>query len=239
MPLTCSDEEFRLVVKRNISIQAIIRDLGRATVGSNYRLIRKKVAELGLDTTHWKGMSHSTSVHPRTLSAEQVLVQNSPYSTARAKGVVLRNHLLPLVCEVCQLPPVWNEKPLVLRLDHKNGVRRDHRLNNLRFLCPNCDSQTDTFCGRNKLCGQSRKPPKCSTCGARTKGSKRCRRCAVQAMQRDYPSKTKIEWPPIEELKRLVESTSYSATARKLGVTDNAIRKHLRSRARAVQGAGL
>lgn len=34
-----------------------------------------------------------------------------------------------------------------LGLDHKNG--RDHRPENLRWVCPNCDSQSDTFCGRN------------------------------------------------------------------------------------------
>ena len=43
----------------------------------------------------------------------------------------------------------WLGKPLVLQLDHINGVRDDHRLENLRFLCPNCHSQTDTYGGKN------------------------------------------------------------------------------------------
>lgn len=46
--------------------------------------------------------------------------------------------------------PTWNGKPLILTLDHRNGISNDHRLENLRWLCPNCNSQTETFCGRRK-----------------------------------------------------------------------------------------
>ena len=47
-------------------------------------------------------------------------------------------------------PPTWRSKPLVLVLDHINGVNDDYRADNLRLLCPNCNSQTSTFCGRNR-----------------------------------------------------------------------------------------
>jgi DNA-binding transcriptional ArsR family regulator len=52
-------------------------------------------------------------------------------------------------CYECGAPPEWRGKPLVLVLDHINGVNDDWRLDNLRLLCPNCNSQTTTFCGRN------------------------------------------------------------------------------------------
>lgn len=52
-------------------------------------------------------------------------------------------------CEWCGLGPEWNGKPIVLELDHVNGNPRDNRLENLRILCPNCHSQTDTHCGKN------------------------------------------------------------------------------------------
>ena len=45
---------------------------------------------------------------------------------------------------------------LVLELDHINGVGDDHRLENLRLLCPNCHSQTETYCGRNIRIGRKR-----------------------------------------------------------------------------------
>ena len=44
---------------------------------------------------------------------------------------------------------MWNKKKIVLQLEHKNGNRTDNRLENLEFLCPNCHSQTQTFCGGN------------------------------------------------------------------------------------------
>lgn len=43
----------------------------------------------------------------------------------------------------------WNRKPITLELDHINGVRSDNTRENLRFLCPNCHSQTQTYKGRN------------------------------------------------------------------------------------------
>jgi 5-methylcytosine-specific restriction endonuclease McrA len=42
-----------------------------------------------------------------------------------------------------------NNKSISLQLDHINGIRTDNRLENLRLLCPNCHSQTETFCGKN------------------------------------------------------------------------------------------
>ena len=53
--------------------------------------------------------------------------------------------LIPYRCSVCGIEPMWQSKPLTLVLDHINGVNNDNRLQNLRFLCPNCNSQTNTF----------------------------------------------------------------------------------------------
>ena len=50
---------------------------------------------------------------------------------------------------MCGNNGTWNGKKLVLQLDHINGNNKDQRLMNLRFLCPNCHAQTDTFCGKN------------------------------------------------------------------------------------------
>jgi hypothetical protein len=52
-------------------------------------------------------------------------------------------------CEVCGVGE-WQGKDLVLILDHINGNPCDHKVDNLRLLCPNCDSQTDTYKGKNK-----------------------------------------------------------------------------------------
>jgi hypothetical protein len=80
-----------------------------------------------------------------------VLAQNSTYqNTAYLKKRLFSAKLLRNECYICAAPPEWKGRPLVLRLDHINGDRTDNRLENLRLLCPNCDSQLPTFAGRNK-----------------------------------------------------------------------------------------
>ncbi len=54
------------------------------------------------------------------------------------------------LCEFFTEPLEWCGQPLNLVLDHINGVNSDNRVENLRFLCPNCNSQQSTFAGRNK-----------------------------------------------------------------------------------------
>ena len=44
----------------------------------------------------------------------------------------------------------WLGKPLSIQIDHRNGIRSDHRLENLRMLCPNCHSQTETYGAKNR-----------------------------------------------------------------------------------------
>ena len=50
-------------------------------------------------------------------------------------------------CSECGITH-WNDRPIVMQLDHINGVVNDSRIENLRMLCPNCHSQTHNFCGR-------------------------------------------------------------------------------------------
>lgn len=57
-------------------------------------------------------------------------------------------------CEICNLTE-WLNKPISLILDHKNGNAGDNKLDNLRFICHNCDAQSPFYKGRNK--GNGRK----------------------------------------------------------------------------------
>lgn len=52
-------------------------------------------------------------------------------------------------CYICKID-TWNGKPLVLILDHINGDASNNNKENLRFVCPNCDSQLDTYKSKNK-----------------------------------------------------------------------------------------
>ena len=81
---------------------------------------------------------------------EESFIENSPTTRAVIRKYIIRHNLIPYVCEKCGNDGNWQGTVLTLQLDHKNGVNNDHRLENLRWLCPNCHSQTDTFTGRNK-----------------------------------------------------------------------------------------
>jgi hypothetical protein len=87
----------------------------------------------------------SNQEHPNDI----IFVENSTYPRHRLKKRLLRDNLIDYKCEVCLNIGFWNNKTIVLQIDHKNGTNDDNRLDNLRFLCPNCHSQTETYAGKN------------------------------------------------------------------------------------------
>jgi hypothetical protein len=88
---------------------------------------------------------------PRRLTDTEIFCEDSKAaSIANLRRRIIEDGLIPYVCYECKSLPLWNEKPLTLQLEHKNGINTDNRLENLCFLCPNCHSQTETWGGRNK-----------------------------------------------------------------------------------------
>lgn len=132
------------------SAATAIRSLGLINYATLYGLIR----EHNLDTSHWTGKAHlrgrTHNWSPKTPLA-QILVRGSTYrgGTARLKARLCRDGLLSAICANCGIEE-WCGQRLALHLDHCNGDRFDNRIENLRLLCPNCHSLTETYCGRNK-----------------------------------------------------------------------------------------
>lgn len=81
---------------------------------------------------------------------ESVLVENSTYPRHSLKKRILDEKLILYKCDICNIEPYWNGKPMPLILDHINGINNDNRLENLRFVCSNCDSQLPTYKSKNK-----------------------------------------------------------------------------------------
>jgi len=104
---------------------------------------------------------------------EEILVENSTYSNRQYLVLrLLEKELIKNICTMCNIGPEWKGKKLVLQLDHINGTNNDNRINNLRLLCPNCHTQTDTFGGKNKLTNQ------CVSCEKKiTKKHNKCDKC--------------------------------------------------------------
>ena len=111
--------------------------------------LKKRIALSNLDLTKFNS---NPQIRPGNIqNIEDVLVKGSSYCRHRLKKRLLKKGLLKNICYICGLLNYWNNKVIVLQLDHINGVNDDNRIENLRILCPNCHSQTSTFCGRNNL----------------------------------------------------------------------------------------
>lgn len=138
-----TDEQLILSVKNNSSLQKVLDDLH--LIGGHTR-IKQKIIDLKLDVKHWKNFSGTTirKIQP----IQDLLSNNTSIQTSNLKLRLLKNNLLKYKCAECNLSE-WRGKVLSLQLDHIDGIRTNNQLGNLRLLCPNCHSQTDTYCGRN------------------------------------------------------------------------------------------
>ncbi|MFD8983107.1 HNH endonuclease [Streptomyces sp. NPDC059564] len=134
----------------------VLRRLGLDVVGGHHTHISRKVKAFAIDTSHFAPPPRTERMREnrRRRSPEELLRENPSPTATRVHNRRLRRAPMEIGheerCSMCGLEATWQGEPLPLEVDHINGDWRDNRADNLRFLCPNCHSTTDTYRGRAK-----------------------------------------------------------------------------------------
>lgn len=212
------EQKFIQIVSDSKSINEVAAKIGYLSRTKPSILIKRRVEKLELDISHFEE-------NQREKPIEEQLVKNKKYTGTYLKKKLIQKGILEDLCTECGIGPIWDDEPIVLQLDHINGIHTDNRLENLRILCPNCHSQTTTYTGKNKSKKTKEKEAPINTCPEChieiCKTSKKCRKCtAKEHIDTNRPS--------LDQLLKDVKELGYCGTGRKYGVSDNAIRKWIR-----------
>lgn len=152
-----SDEQFVELLKKSSTISEVLFKLGYTVKGNSwgYSQVKRRMDDLNLDCSIFKGKSAVIKTNKlNNVKKEDILKENCKHQRTVLRRYIIKNNLIPYKCAICGCTE-WQGKTLSLELDHINGVNNDNRLENLRFLCPNCHSQTSTYGSRNQQLNSS------------------------------------------------------------------------------------
>lgn len=122
------------------------------SLGLMYTTFIRRCKEFGIYKTNI-GLKGTRKPNPKSrIPLEKIFNGEHAMSGQGLKRKLLQEGMLEDKCAECGIDPMWNSKKLVLQLDHIDGDRLNNARANLRLLCPNCHSQTETFStGKNRL----------------------------------------------------------------------------------------
>lgn len=206
------------IISNSFSYSEIIRNCGLDVRSSYITLLKKIIKNNNFDISHFNKSTNLPYIRStvKGCNDEEIFIENSKADASTVKKRIIKKSLIKYECNMCGIINTYNNKPLKLQLDHINGNNKDNRLLNLRFLCPNCHSQTDTFTGKNVL----KKVRYCVDCGnVINKKSIRCVNCSHSVNRIRKFEVTK------DELEKLLKEHSKVSIGKMFGVSDNAIKK--------------
>lgn len=208
-------------VKESYNYSDTLRKLNIPTSGNNGTTLRKKLKEYNISISHF---TFRRSSYVKKKDITNYLVINSNVKGCDLKKRLFSEGYKEYKCEECGIT-TWRNNSITLQIHHINGINTDNRLENLKILCPNCHSQTNTYCG-NANKEKIIKKYYCPDCGREI--SKRSRHCLSCAMINRHKTLGKI-FLSKEELKiYLDEGLSNTSISRKCNVTEAAIRKWIK-----------
>jgi len=221
-------EKIQEAVKNSNCYADVCRYLGAKTSGNSYQNIRKKIVEYNLNTDHFlnpklAGFIKSKIWKKKHYSEILIKGHKNRINSQRIRKALIESGE-PYICKICNMGPKWQGKELTLHVDHIDGNPYNSIKENLRFLCPNCHCQTETFGNRGK---------KCKNCNKKiTSKSKYCKQCHVFFRQSSRKVKNR---PSLTTLLKEVDKIGYVGTGKKYGVSDNTIRKWIKFEKRKIK----
>lgn len=135
-----SKEELEAIVAQSNSYREVMDLMHyKSHNGRAYETVKNRIEKYDISTEHF----NTKPAIKR--SPENIFIENSTVRQSVLRRWYLKGNYTEYKCAICGLPPVWQGKELVLTLDHINGKNTDDRLENLRWVCPNCDRQLPTY----------------------------------------------------------------------------------------------
>lgn len=224
-----SKNEFQSIISKSKCYADILRTLGLRVEGGFYNTIKRRIKRENIDVSHFLSVKElmSNKLNFNWINKEDFInkLENGLISnTDTIKRKIREFDLISYECSECKVKNEWNNKPLVLQLDHIDGNHKNNHFKNLRWLCPNCHSQTETFCGKHKKIKQNF----CVSCGTKISiKSKMCNKCSC--VDKGIKLRKVKNRPTKEELESLIVFFPMTQLGKKYGVSDNAIRKWCKS----------
>ncbi|GGS47277.1 HNH endonuclease signature motif containing protein [Streptomyces cinerochromogenes] len=149
-------EVLEQAVAASTNLCEVLRHLGLEVVGGHHTHISRRIKAYGIDTSHFTPVVRTERMrhNRRRRTPEEILVEDTSAHAPRIPSQRLKRAMIELGaeerCALCGTEPIWLGERLPLEVDHLDGNWRNNRVENLRLLCPNCHSTTDTYRGRGK-----------------------------------------------------------------------------------------